>query len=273
MDTINISDAELESLTTAIQQRHGINFSCYEPKSLKRRLIRALHIFKLNAVHELWVRILHDRSFIYPLMDEISVGLTSMFRDPVLWRKLKYLLKHEFINRESLPIWHAGCSTGEEVYTMGIVLKESNFPKPVVASATDISNQALDTAKKGDYHILKLQEYEKNYVEFNPTGTLKKYYTTSVDSGRMSNALTCHVTFEYHNLITGTFDRQFDIIFCRNVMIYFDDQAKLNLFDHFHASLKPGGIFIIGFYDAVLPIVNPEKFQILDMDAKIFSKI
>ncbi|PZR33180.1 MAG: hypothetical protein DI538_18475 [Azospira oryzae] len=85
VESISISDEELKSLTDAIHQRHGIDFSCYEPKSLKRRVIRSLHIFKLNAVHELWIKILKDRTFIYPFMDEISVGLTAMFRDPVLW--------------------------------------------------------------------------------------------------------------------------------------------------------------------------------------------
>ena len=170
-DSIVISDEELKSLTDAIQQRHGIDFSCYEPKSLKRRVVRALHIFKLNAVHELWIKILKDREFIYPFMDEISVGLTSMFRDPVLWKKLRHLLNEEWSNKTSLNLWHAGCSSGEEIYTMGIVLKESTFRKPVSALATDISNQAMETAKKGEYHSIKLEEYDKNYTQFNPIST------------------------------------------------------------------------------------------------------
>jgi chemotaxis protein methyltransferase CheR len=125
-DHITITEEELKALTDAIHQRHGIDFGCYEPKSLTRRVIRALHIFNMSSAHDLWVRILKDRAFIYPFMDEISVGLTSMFRDPVLWRKLRNMLSHEYKSKSSLSLWHAGCSTGEEVYTMGIVLKESN---------------------------------------------------------------------------------------------------------------------------------------------------
>lgn len=272
-ESIIISDEELKSLTDAIQQRHGIDFSCYEPKSLKRRVVRALHVFNLSAIHELWIKILRDHSFIYPFMDEISVGLTSMFRDPVLWKKMRCLLNESFSHKHDLSIWHAGCSSGEEVYTMGIVLKESSFRKPVSALATDISNQAMATAKKGEFNNMKMDEYDKNYLHFNPAAMLRKYYTSENGSALMDTSLIKHVTFEHHNLITDPFSKTFDIIFCRNVMIYFDNNAKRKLFDKFYDALNPHGLFIIGFYDAVLPLVDPNKFKVLDMDAKIFQKV
>lgn len=272
-DSIVISDEELKSLTDAIQQRHGIDFSCYEPKSLKRRVIRALHIFKLNAIHELWIKILKDHSFIYPFMDEISVGLTSMFRDPVLWKKMRELLLGELSQKKELSFWHAGCSTGEEVYTMGIVLRESRYAKPYKAVASDISNQAMSIAKSGEYNLLKLEDYDKNYAQFTPGGSLTKYFTDNGKIASLDTSLISHVNFEHHNLITGPFTRKFDLIFCRNVMIYFDNEAKRKLFEKFHNSLNPGGLFIIGFYDAVLPLVDPTKFIVLDMDAKIFRKV
>jgi chemotaxis protein methyltransferase CheR len=272
-ESITISDEELKSLTDAIQQRHGIDFSCYEPKSLKRRIIRVLHIFQLHAVHELWMKILKDRAFIYPFMDEISVGLTSMFRDPVLWKRMRTLLTGDLSTKKRLSIWHAGCSTGEEVYTMGIVLKESLFTRPVSAKATDISNQAMDTAKKGEFNVLKMKEYNLNYQQYNATGSLKRHYAENGDVATMNPDLIRHVSFEYHNLITSPFVEKYDIIFCRNVMIYFDNEAKRKLFDKFHASLNPDGLFIIGFYDAVLPLIDVSKFKVLDMDAKIFQKV
>jgi chemotaxis protein methyltransferase CheR len=236
-------------------------------------VVRALHIFKLNAVHELWMKILRDRSFIYPFMDEISVGLTSMFRDPVLWKRLRYQLNNVWNKKPSLAIWHAGCSTGEEVYTMGIVIKESGYTHSISAWATDMSNQAIATAQRGEYNILKMDEYDKNYREYNPAGTVGKYFERQGDMAKMDASLISHVAFENHNLITSPFTRKFDIIFCRNVMIYFDNEAKRKLFDRFHASLNPGGLFIIGFYDAVLPMMDGAKFSVLDMDAKIFQKV
>jgi chemotaxis protein methyltransferase CheR len=271
---VEISDEELRSLTQAIQQRHGIDFTCYEPKSLKRRVMRALTVFKFQSVHELWIKILRDRAFIYSFMDEISVGLTAMFRDPVLWRKMKQLLQTEYSSQSELVLWHAGCSTGEEVYTMGIVLKESGYKGNVKAHATDISKQSMETAKRGEYHSMKLPEYETNLKAYNSLSDLRRYYQDAGDSVvRMNADLIKHVVFSYQNLITDPFPGKFDVIFCRNVMIYFDNGAKLKLFQRFHDALQPGGLLVIGFYDAVLPLMDENKFKILDIDAKIFRKV
>jgi chemotaxis protein methyltransferase CheR len=273
VEAIVISDEELKSLTGAIQQRHGIDFSCYEPKSLRRRVIRALHIFELNSVHELWIKILKEHSFIFPFMDEISVGLTAMFRDPVLWIKMRKMLNENFSSEKELSIWHAGCSTGEEVYTMGIVLKEAAYVKKVTALATDISKQAIEAAKSGEYNKTKLKEYLQNYLEYNPSGSLKNYFKEKGEAVKLNAGLISHVTFDYHNLITGAFDCKFDIIFCRNVMIYFDNDAKRKLFEKFYQSLNENGLLIIGFYDAVLPLIDDAKFRVLDIDAKVFQKV
>jgi chemotaxis protein methyltransferase CheR len=273
IDTIVISDEELKSLTDAIHHRHGIDFSCYETQSLKRRIVRALHIFKLDSVHELWVKILKEHSFIFPFMDEISVGLTAMFRDPVLWKQIGKMLHENFFEKSNLSLWHAGCSTGEEVYTMSIILKEAKYAKPITAHATDISKQAIETAKSGAYNRHKLEEYKQNYLGYNPSGSFSKYYTERNGETRMNAELVSHITFDYHNLITSPFNHKYDLIFCRNVMIYFDNVAKAKLFEKFHQSLNENGLLIIGFYDAILPLIDEKKFKVLDLEAKIFQKI
>jgi chemotaxis protein methyltransferase CheR len=273
VETITVSDEELQSLTHAIFQRHGIDFTCYERLSLKRRVIRALGVFNVDSIHALWRLILRDRTFIYRFMDEISVGLTAMFRDPVLWRKMQYLLNNDLAKKMQLAIWHAGCSSGEEIYTFGIVLQESKFSNPITAWATDISKQAIDQAQRGGYHTLKFSEYEQNYKEFNPFSSLKRYSSTGDGLFQMNSNLTRHVSFDYHNLITDPFPVNQDIIFCRNVMIYFDNGAKLKLLKRFYDSLKPGGMLVIGFYDAVMPLIDPRQFDILDIEAKIFVRL
>lgn len=273
VEAIVISDEELKSLTDAINQRHGIDFGCYEMKSLKRRVIRAMNVFKFTSIHELWMKILKEREFIYLFMDEISVGLTSMFRDPILWKTLRNKLNGVWSGKNELTIWHAGCSTGEEVYTMGIVLQESNFRKKVKARATDISKQSIETAKKGLYHSVKYDEYERNLKMYNPISSLKKYSTTDNGSIQMDPSLINHVNFDYHNLITDPFVHTYDIIFCRNVMIYFDNGAKKKLFEKFHKSLNKDGLLIIGFYDAVVQLIDHNMFKMIDVDAKIFQKV
>jgi chemotaxis protein methyltransferase CheR len=273
VESLTVSDEELQSLTQAIFQRHGIDFTCYERLSLKRRVIRVLGVFNVDYIHALLRLILRDRTFIYTFMDEVSVGLTAMFRDPVLWRKMQYLLNNDLVKKSELAIWHAGCSSGEEIYTFGIVLRESVFANNVTAWATDISKQAIEQAQRGGYHALKFPEYEQNYKEFNPFGSLKRYSTSGKGTFQMHSDLIRHVSFEYHNLITDPFPVNLDIIFCRNVMIYFDSGAKLKLLKKFYDSLKPGGLLIIGFYDAVMPLIDPHQFDVLDIEAKIFVRL
>lgn len=272
-ETITITEEELKSLTEAIMKRHGIDFSCYETKSLTRRIVRVLHRFQFTSIHELWIRILKDQSFIYPFMDEVSVGLTSMFRDPVLWRSLKTFLGTAYRTKPGFNIWHAGCSTGEEVYTMAIVLREAGLSGIPNVWATDISQQSLETARQGIYHELKLQEFADNYSRYNPNGMLRSYGALQNGEIKFPQDLLRNTVFEYHNLIVSPFTRKFDVILCRNVMIYFDNAAKKKLFEKFHQALHPGGLLIIGFYDAILPLIDPGKFEVYDMDAKIFRKV
>ncbi|MEQ9440835.1 MAG: protein-glutamate O-methyltransferase CheR [Cyclobacteriaceae bacterium] len=273
MSTITISDEELQSLTQAILRRYDIDFTCYEPTSLKRRVARSISVLKLESIHNLWVKLLKDRSFIYPFMDEISVGLTSMFRDPVLWRTLKNDVLKVLSRKDEISIWHAGCSTGEEVYSMGIVLHESRLLSKAQAVATDISEAAMATARAGKYHELKIAEYEKNYLEYNKIGLFRRYYQTDGNGSMMSPELIQHVKFQSHNLIMDLPPRKFDIIFCRNVMIYFDHASKVRLLQQFHDYLNEGGYLIIGFYDALVPLISKEKYQYTNLDAKIFQKI
>jgi len=273
IEPITISDDELKSLANAIYRRHGIDFSCYESMLLKDRIVRALHVFRFHSVHELWLKILKDRSFIFPFMDEISKELTAMFRDPALWKKIRRMLEEELNAKGGLTIWHAGCSTGEEVYTMSIVQKEAGYGKPVKAHATDISKKAMETAQRGEYPKSKMDRYEQNYKEYNPLGTLAQYYTESNGSVKMNTALISHVVFDHRNLISSPFSYPYDVIFCRNVMIYFDNEMKRKLFEKFHQALNENGLLIIGTYDAALPLIDNTKFKALDLDARIFQKI
>lgn len=259
-EILAISDEELKSLTDAIHRRHGIDFSCYEPKSLKRRVVRALSVFKYNSVFEMYSRILKEDGFIYAFMDEISVGLTAMFRDPILWKKMRQLLNVDFASKNKLSIWHAGCSTGEEVYTLGIVIRESNYNGEITAKATDISNQSMEIAKAGEYHNMKLEEYDKNLRAYNPMSMLKKYYTDKDSSIKMNSDLIKHVTFGHHNLIKDDFIGTYDVIFCRNVMIYFDTPTKEFVVDKLCRALKKGGHFIIGGAESLSGLKHNLKY-------------
>ena len=268
----SITEEEMASLTQSILVRYGIDFTCYEPKSLRRRIIRVMNIFKTNSVHELWVKFLRDQQFIQVFMNEVSVGMTSMFRDPIMWKKLKTIITERFAEKREISIWHAGCSTGEEVYSMGILLKESGVKSYVHGTATDINRDAMAIAQQGNYHKIKMIENERNYKEFNPRGNFSQYYTTQGASATMDPALINYAKFAYNNLITDSPSQRYDIIFCRNVMIYFDNQAKRKLLQKFHQALNPDGLFIIGFYDTMLSLIDGQLFTLHNEETKIFSR-
>lgn len=268
----DVSDEEVKSLTNSILVRYGIDFTCYEPKSLKRRIVRIINLFNLTSVHELWVKFLRDQQFIHTFMNEISVGMTSMFRDPVLWSSLKRLLA-KYEKGPSLKIWHSGCSTGEEVFSMGILLRELRLQELTAAYCTDINIAAMDEAQRGVYHKIKMIENERNYKEYNLYGDFAKYYVPVGVNVQMDISLINHATFAYQNLITDNFPSGFDIIFCRNVMIYFDNLAKMKLLEKFYTALNPGGLFIIGFFDTMGHLMDDRHFKLIDERAKIFQKV
>lgn len=269
----DISEEEISSLTQSILTRYGIDFTGYEPKSLRRRIIRVLNLFNFTSIHELWIQFLQDAKFIQVFMNEISVGMTSMFRDPILWINLKKRIELEFRNRDSISIWHSGCSTGEEVYSLAILLEEIRIREKAKALATDFNSNALEEARRGVYHKIKMVENENNYRKFNPFHDFTTYYVSDGKYSTMDPRLISHVDFNYHNLITDPFPSGFDIIFCRNVMIYFDAIAKTKLLAKFHEALNPNGYFIIGFFDTMNYLIGIDKFKLVDEEAKIFQKI
>ncbi|MEO1052546.1 MAG: CheR family methyltransferase [Bacteroidota bacterium] len=269
---VEISDEELNSLTSAIMTRHGVDFTSYEPKSLKRRVVRALSVFKLGSIHELWMKILKEADFVHPFVNELSVGLTAMFRDPQFWEKLSTILPGFVKERGRLDVWHAGCSTGEEVYTFNIMLRELGLDGAVKSYASDMNMDAVEQAKKGIYHMMKLAEYEHNYAKYNGSKSLADYYRKEDKYGTMDSSLTANVRFGKNNLITDKTLRKYDIVFCRNVMIYFDSNAKKLVLDKFYDCLRPGGLLIIGFLDLLLPVLDKSKFDFCDLGNKILKK-
>ncbi|QSE97575.1 CheR family methyltransferase [Fulvivirga lutea] len=269
-----LTKEEIDSFTSVLFQRYGLDFTCYEPQSLNRRLNRVLHVLKIDTLHDLWSAMLKDKNLIFKFMDEISVGLTSMFRDPMMWSGLRTVLYNEFKGRSKIDIWNAGCSTGEEVFTLAIVLKEMNLLEQANILATDMNQTALQVAKSGIYHKVKMVEYESKFKEYNRFGNFSKYYLPHESMHvQMNHELNSAVTYKYHNLITDPVNGSYDFIFCRNVMIYFDAPAKAKLMEKFLSVLKPGGYFIQGFFDSILSEDEKSNFNSDLVKLRIFRKV
>ncbi|MCX2743207.1 protein-glutamate O-methyltransferase CheR [Mangrovivirga sp. M17] len=258
---MKVTQAEINSFTEVLYAKYGFDFTCYEPQSLNRRINRVLHVLGYNTIHDLWTDMLQKPSMVYKFMDEVSVELTAMFRDPVMWSRLRSVLYNEFKAKQNLKIWIAGCSTGEEVYTLAIVLYEMGMLEQVQILATDMNNKALEVARSGIYHELKIIEYEKNYREYNKFGTFGRYFKKNSPHVLMRSDLLKNTLFKYHNLVTDKSDSDFDLILCRNVMIYFDAETKSKMVKNFHRHINDGGYLITGFFDSIFCEENQGLFN------------
>ena len=271
---MEISDEEVRSLSSAIQKRYGVDFTCYEIRSLKRRIIRIINKHKLGSLFGLWEKVLKDPTFVEEFTNEISVGLTSLFRDPPLWQFLRDYITDFFDvkNNSRLNIWHAGCSTGEEVYSMGIVLNEIKKSIFTHALATDMNTDSISTAKNGEYNLATYPDYSNNYKVYNKRGFFDVHVTKSEKTYKFNPDLIRHVDFKEHNLVTDTYNGRYDIIFCRNVLIYFDAATKGRILQQFYDVLNKDGLLIIGFFDSFIPFSNDKLFSYLNTDVRVLKK-
>ena len=268
-----IEPQEIESLNSAIRMRFGLDFSGYEPKSYARRLRRILRTYHLNNTIELWRKVLKEPGFIDEFVDLLSVGLTSLFRDPPMWRALRDQLAQLSETKHTLRIWHAGCSSGEEVWSMAILLNELKAFSKVEVLATDMSQAALINGQKGIFSELVLKDYHKLYSEFNPKGDLSRYYELLPDgSARFNPSILPPITWKQHNLVTMEYPGSYDLVFCRNVMIYFDAPTKERVVAKFSDAMVPDGIFIIGFFDALVSQLGAAGWVAKDLTTKIFRR-
>ncbi len=266
-----ISDEELASLTSAIKNRYDIDFTNYESKSLKRGFARLIMKKKLGSVLGLWSKILRDREFFLGCVDDLTVNLTELFRNPEIWIKLKEDVMKEYAIKSKIKMWHAGCSSGEEVYTMAIVLRNLNMLRRTKTLATDLSGTILEQAKKGEYSTILMNKYLKSFRSFLSDGNLEDSFEFNERKAIVKKELKQHITYKKHNLVQDPMYEKFDIIFCRNVMIYFDDTLKNRVMQLFYDSLEEDGLFIIGYYD-MLPEKSKDLFDVIDARTRIYRK-
>lgn len=266
-----ISDEELNSLTNAIKTRYGIDFTNYERASLKRGFARLIQKQDLGSVIGLWSKIMRDKEFLLGCIDDLTVNLTELFRNPEIWVKLKDDVLPQYQANYKLDFWHAGCSSGEEVYTMAMVLQDRNLLHKSTALATDLSAGILEQAKKGSYSNVLVNRYLKGFKQCFPKGQLDELFEMGEHESKVKEKYKKHVQYQRHNLVHDPMHKTFDIIFCRNVMIYFDDVLKMKVLKLFHSSLKEDGFFVIGYYD-MLPAEHKTLFELYDSTTRLYRK-
>jgi len=270
--TFKIGAIELDELVILINDYSGYDFSDYSMPSLHRRFQRYIDLNKISDFKQLLQDLMNDSAMINNLIEEITVNVTEIFRDPLFFAAIRTDLIPQLNKLPVIKIWHAGCSTGEEVYSMAIILKEHNLLDKSIIYATDINQTVLDTAKAATYSIESFKESEFNYRESEGTKKLADYYTLFNGEVLMNEDLKSKIIFSTHNLVADNAFNQFDLIICRNVMIYFNKTLQDNVLQMFYSSLTEGGILGLGSKETLMFSPIDSKMQVVNARWKIWKK-
>lgn len=270
----DIDLSSIQKLTILIKERYNYDFTNYALSSFKRRIARILEAQKMNHIDELIEKLESTPQFLSEFLTYLTVNVTEMFRDPTFWKHLKdTVLPHLQNEKRRLKIWHAGCSSGEEVYSMIILLKELEMINDVSIVATDMDVEILEKAKSGKYPVKNLTLNKQNYLKAGGTLDLNNYTTTDEHFFHIKDEVKQHANFKEHNLVTGKVLDEFDIILCRNVLIYFNQNLQNEVLKTIHSSLKINGLLTIGSKESLIWCDNFNKFNTVNLEEKIFKKI
>jgi chemotaxis protein methyltransferase CheR len=269
----DLEKIEIELLLEAVFRRYGFDFRAYAYASLRRRIWKRLQAEKLPTVSALLDRLLHDPAVMERLLLDLSVNVTAMFRDPNFYLAFREKVVPLLRTYPFIRIWHAGCSTGEEVYSMSILLQEEGLYERARIYATDINEVVLQQAKAGIFPLEKMQEYTQNYLRAGGSRSFSEYYTAAYGGALFSPSLRQNVVFAQHNLVTDGSFSEFNVILCRNVMIYFDRSLQTRVHELFYGSLPMFGILALGNKESLRFSKFEECYEVLDAREKIFRKV
>ncbi len=265
-------EIELELLLRTIYLKYGYDFRDYAKASILRRVLRRKSFSGFNTISEMQHRILNDTVFFEKLLLDLSVNVTEMFRDPTFYRALRENIIPLLRTKEFIKIWHAGCATGEEVYSMAILLREENLYKKTRLYATDFNEDVLKKAKEAIYPVDRLKEYTRSYIKSGGLESFSDYYTARYEFVILDQSLKENVIFADHNLVTDDIFGEMDMILCRNVLIYFNKDLQSRVLKHFRDSLCDGGYLCLGSKESIRMSECSEYFDDAVKKEKIYKK-
>jgi chemotaxis protein methyltransferase CheR len=264
---------EVQVLLEAIYQHYGFDFRGYAPGSLKRRLWRRAYAEKVETMSALQDRVLHDPAVMERLLLDLSINVTSMFRDPTFFQALREKVVPLLRTYPFIRIWNAGCSTGEETFSLAILLREEGLYDRARIYATDINDTVLARARAGVFPLEKMRDYTENYIRAGGKESFSTYYTADGDSARFAPELLEQVVFAQHNLVSDAPFNEFNVIVCRNVMIYFGKKLQDRVHELFYESLDPFGILALGHKESIKFTTYEDRYEALDAPEKLYRKM
>lgn len=267
-----IRNIEIKLLLEAIYQRYGYDFRKYSFAHLKRRIVHRLSSMGLKSVSQLQHYVLHDNEAIQQVLMDLSINVTEMFRDPSFYKRLREEIIPILRTYPYFKIWHAGCASGEEVYSMSIILREEGLYNRAQIYATDFNQKVIKKAKEGVYSIENIKQYTTNYQKAGGKKSFSNYYNAHYDSVIINFSLKKNILFADHNLVTDGIFSEVNMIICRNVLIYFERELQDHVLKTFLDSLLPGGILCLGSKETLQFSKFYQSFTQIDRKEKIYRK-
>ena len=268
-----LDDEHITLILNDLIEHHGYDFRGYSRSSLTRRIYRLMSLDKYASFSEFRFRLKYDAGFLNRFVEEITVNVTEMFRDPTFYQTLRQDILPLLATKPLIRIWHAGCSTGEEVYSMAILLQEANLLHKSLLYATDLNPAVLNTTREGIYPLTQMRAWSENYILAGGTRDFSRYYTANYDRAKLDSALAERFVLSTHNLVSDRSFNEFQLILCRNVLIYFDKPLQEKVLRLFDESLESLGFLALGTKETLKFSAVANKFQQVERDQKIWRKI
>jgi chemotaxis protein methyltransferase CheR len=269
----DLEAVEIDLLAEGVYQAYGFDFRRYSRPSLRRRLWRRVEAEGSVTIAGLLERVLHDQDAMQRLLADLSVNVSAMFRDPGFFRVFRAKVVPVLRTYPFLRVWNAGCSTGEETYSVAILLKEAGLYDRTRIYATDMNSDTLEQARSRAYPIAKMREYTANYIQSGGTRSFSEYYVADGDRVVFQQSLAENIVFAQHNLVTDRSFNEFHVIMCRNVMIYFDRVLQGHVHGLLYESLAPLGVLGLGSKETLNFTHHSDAYEQLDEVERLYRKV
>lgn len=273
MQHADMNDEWLDGFLNDIFELHGYNFINYARPSLRRRIGRLVALDRFGSLEAFRLKVLEDETYFRHFVEEVTVNVTEMFRDPGFYQLLRKDVLPAIAQAPLIRIWHAGCSTGEEVYSMAILLKEAGLLDRSLLYATDINPTVLESLRSGIFPLRFMKQYSENYIKSGGTQDFSQYYTAKYDFAKFGADLVRRMVISPHNLATDRSFNEFQLILCRNVLIYFDRHLQNKALQLFDDSLETGGFLALGVKESLRYSPIAPRYRQLPERMRIWKKL
>jgi chemotaxis protein methyltransferase CheR len=273
IERVDIGDDDVDGILEVIYKSYGYDFFNYSRASLIRRLNRFMEDAAIRNTFDLKYLLTNDRNTFELFLQRVTVNVTEMFRDPEFYAVIKEKVIPVIATYPIIKIWHAGCSSGEEVFSIAILLHEAGLLNRSRIYATDINPSNIEKAKKGIVPLEVMKDYVSNYIKAGGQQDFASYYTARYNNAIISKELRKNILFSQHNLVTDQVFNEFQLIFCRNVMIYFNRELQNKVIRLFYDSLATLGYLAIGIKESLIFSDMRDYFEEVSRHEKIYRKI